>query len=116
MMHPANTGNNKMKFSNVNRTEDISYKGGFVKCACGWRKDLGDGFNGYHIDNCPSCSPQLFTRDQRKVITGSKTGRGIDVSIGGHTYFVLSNGIHVQFCESASLVAIGISERQADKM
>ena len=79
----------------VTSTEDLSYKKGFVRCACGWHKDLGDGFNGYNIDVCPSCCPELKTRIQRMLTTG-RPGN-YTVTIGMHIYFALSNGVHIQF-------------------
>lgn len=81
--------------STVVSTVDLHYKNGYVSCACGWRKELGDGFNGYMIDICPSCTPTLQTRSQSQVTTG-RPGHYI-IEQGRFVYFVLSNGIHVQY-------------------
>lgn len=103
-----------MNQAEVTETIDQNYKGGYVQCRCGWRKELGNGFNGYHIANCPLCTKKLQTRNQRKVVTGNPQ-HGLDVSIGSHKYFVLSNGIHVQYEKQARIVATGVSEARADK-
>jgi hypothetical protein len=97
---------------------DLKYKGGYVKCACGWQKELGDGFNGYQIDNCPSCTPGLQVTHQRKVITGNPRGRNLTASLGDHVYFVLDgdHGIHVQFSKNVQRTVSGLSERQADNL
>lgn len=79
----------------VTETKDLGYKKGYVQCTCGWHKDLGDGFNGYHIDVCPTCSHELATRIQRTVTTG-RPGN-YTIREGYFTYFVLSNGVHVQY-------------------
>lgn len=83
-----------MQFANLTSTDDLNYKQGFVECACGWRKELGNGFNGYHIDVCPSCTPELQTRTQSKVMFGEH--KNLTVEIGSFRYFVIKNGIHVR--------------------
>lgn len=103
-----------MERAAITETVDTNYKGGFVKCACGWFKEFGDGFNQYHIANCPACTPQLKTRDQRKVTTG-RPGN-LKVEIGRHTYFVLDNGIHVRYSAQVSRTYTGLSERSADSL
>lgn len=84
-----------MQTAQVTKTDDLNYKDGFVKCACGYEKTLGNGFNGYHIANCPQCTPDLHLRRQNTVTTGSKGN--YTVRHGAFEYFVLSNGIHVQY-------------------
>lgn len=81
--------------STVTSTSNLNYKKGYVQCACGWRKELGDGFNGYHIDCCPNCNTKLETRVQNQVVIGpwNKT----TTFYGVFKYFVLSNGIHIQY-------------------
>ena len=102
-----------MKRTEITQTVDTGYKAGFVKCSCGYQKDLGDGFNQYHIDHCPECTPELETRSQRKVMYGSKNSYTVD--IGKPVYFVLSNGINVRYSFTGQTYR-GLSERQADNM
>lgn len=104
--------------AHVSEYIDLKYKGGYVQCRCGWRKELGDGFNGYHVDQCPSCTPLLKTQRQRKVVTGNPRGRKLTASIGDHVYFVLDgdHGIHVQFSKRVDRTVSGLSESQADKL
>lgn len=97
------------------KTEELNWKNGYVQCACGWRKELGDGFNGYHIDACPDCTPELRTRVQRKVTTGSPR-HGLTVELGQFTYFVIKNCMHVQYGKKVSQTFTGLSERQADRI
>lgn len=103
-----------MKTANVNKTVDLNWKNGYVLCKCGYRKELGNGFNAYLIDNCPECTPALETRSQRKVMTGSKGN--LKVELGAFTYFVLSNGIHVQFAANVSSTHYCRTESQADRI
>lgn len=103
-----------MDRAKVINTEDLKWKRGYVVCACGWRKELGDGFNGYQIDACPSCTPELKTRRQSKVTTGTPRGRGLTVELGTFTYFVIDNGIHVQYDAHVRQTISGLSEKQAD--
>jgi hypothetical protein len=103
-----------MKIANVNKTDDLNYKGGFVECVCGWKEELGNGFNGYHIDNCPVCTPELETRNQHKVTVGKPNN--YTVTLGNHIYFILSNGINVQFSKTVYSTFTGLSEKQADKI
>lgn len=84
-----------IKTATVTNTEELGYRNGYVRCACGWQKDLGDGFNGYTIDVCPKCTPALVTRDQSKVTVG--TPGNYTVTEGHHIYFAMSNGIHIQY-------------------
>lgn len=105
-----------MKLANVSETKDLNYQNGYVECKCGWRKELGNGFNGYHIDNCPKCTLTLYTMNRRKVTTGSPKGKNLTVKLGSFTYFVLSNGIHVQYSASVSSVHTGLSEKMADRL
>lgn len=100
----------------VQSTENLNYKDGYVQCQCGWRKDLGDGFNGYRISSCPKCDLSVSTRSQRKVITGNPRGHGLTVELGHFTYFALSNGIHVQYSKCVSRTVTGLSESQADRL
>jgi len=102
-----------MKTANVTNTVDLNYNNGYVECACGWYKNLGNGFNGYHIDACPACTPELETRNQRKVITGGNYS-GFQVTVGNHVYFVISNGIHVQYSRDVAYTTRCATERQAD--
>lgn len=79
---------------------DLKYKNGFVECVCGWRKELGDGFNGYKIDCCPSCDKTLATRIQTTVTTGSKGN--YKVQHGTFVYFVITSNnpvmqLHIQY-------------------
>lgn len=84
-----------MKVADIKESIDLNYINGFIECACGWRKELGNGFNGYKIANCPNCTPGLETRYQSQVTTGSKGS--YTVKHGRFGYFVLSNGLHIQF-------------------
>lgn len=100
----------------VLENKDLNYKSGYVECQCGWRKELGDGFNGHHIDCCPDCTPSLRTRSQRKVTTGSPRGANLTVKLGRFVYFVMSNGIHIQYSADVHTTRAGLTERQADKL
>jgi hypothetical protein len=84
-----------MEKANIHKTIDTNYKGGKVICKCGWEHPLGDGFNVYHIDNCPNCTPELKTRAQRKVTYWG--GKNMTADIGENIYFVLSNGINIRY-------------------
>lgn len=104
-----------MKTAQVTETKDLNYKNGYLQCKCGYRKEMGNGFNGYHIENCPECTPELETRTQRKVIYGDgKNKNNMTADIGTNIYFVLSNGIHMRhsFCGTSHT---GLSLRKADK-
>lgn len=103
-----------MKVAMVVKTVNLGYKSGYVECVCGWRKELGDGFNGHHIANCPKCTPELETRNQRKVTTG-RPGN-LHVTIGRHIYFVLSNGLHMQFSRCIYREHFGLSQHRADAL
>ena len=105
-----------MKRARINNYLDLKYKGGYVLCKCGWSKELGDGFNGYEIDNCPECTPELETRSQRKVTVGKPNN--LTVTLGNHVYFVLDgkHGIHVQFSKQVYSTHTGLSERRADAL
>lgn len=82
--------------SKLIKTTDTNYKGGFVHCeSYGWHKELGDGFNQYHIDSCPSCNKEINTRIQTLVTTG-RPGN-YTVKHGSFIYFVIENCIHVQY-------------------
>ena len=98
----------------ITMVEDLNYKHGYVKCTCGWRKSLGNGFNGYNISSCPACTKELNTRDQRKVPTGSVGA--FDVSIGTHTYFQLSNEMYIQYTKSVMRTYHVKTEAQADEL
>jgi hypothetical protein len=100
-----------METAKVIKTDDLDYKKGFVQCACGWRKELGDGFNGYHIATCPKCDPTITIRHQERVVWGTKTG--MNVEIGDNQYFVLSNGIHVRYAANIRERYTGLTPRQA---
>jgi hypothetical protein len=102
--------------ANLTKTIDTKYKRGSVTCACGWTKELGDGFNQYEIDACPSCSDQIETRHQRKVVTGNPRKRGLTASLGDHVYFVINNCIHVQYSKQVFREVSGLTENQADKL
>lgn len=71
------------------------WKNGYVQCACGWRKRLGDGFDGYHIDFCPNCNSEIDTRIQSTVTVG-RPGN-YEIKHGHYRYFVIKDAIHVQF-------------------
>lgn len=101
-----------MKYAKVCKTNDVSYKGGFIKCKCGWTNSLGDGFNEYFIKYCPDCTPKLETYDKRKVITGTRNN--YKATVGDFIYFVLTNGIHAQYSASVHFERFGLSEKQAD--
>jgi len=103
-----------MQKAEITETKDLNYKAGYIECACGWRKELGDGFNGYHIANCPNCTAALTTRNQRKVIFGEN--KRLTAEIGENWYFVLSNGIHVRYQKVVHARHTGLTERQADKL
>jgi len=106
-----------MKNANVSETVDLKYKSGYVKCLnCNWRKELGDGFNGYLIDSCPNCTPELETHYQRKVMYNDKVHRPLTVEIGTNIYFVLSNGIHVRYEAHIYQTYHGLTEAEADKL
>lgn len=80
----------------VKKIDTDNYKDGFVQCiSCGWHKDLGDGFNQYHIDKCPNCSPDITTRIQNTVTVG-RIGN-YEVRHGKYIYFVIDGAIHIQF-------------------
>lgn len=79
----------------VTETIDLNYKNGYVQCDCGWFKELGDGFNGYKINCCPTCNQKLATRTQNQVTVGRIYST--TTHYGTFKYFVMSNGIHVQF-------------------
>lgn len=70
---------------------DTNYKKGKVQCSCGWEKTLGDGFNEYYITSCPNCDKTITTREQTKVELSD------EVLFGRFIYFVLSNGLHIQY-------------------
>lgn len=86
-----------MKTAIIYKTIDKKYKDGEVVCVCGYKKTLGDGFNTYLIKNCPSCTPELETRIQRKVTYFDKVRRTLRADIGQNIYFVLSNGINIRY-------------------
>lgn len=86
-----------MRMAELIKTVDLAYKDGYVQCACGWRKDLGDGFNGYHIAQCPTCDPTLHTWIQRVVIYWDKDRRTSRADIGDNRYFTIKGSITVQF-------------------
>lgn len=104
-----------MQYANLLEEKDLNYKNGYVQCVCGWRKELGNGFNGYHIDHCPKCTPELETRSQRKVTTGSRK-TGYTVTIGNHVYFVIKDCIHVLYSETVYQTYTGLTIRQADAL
>jgi len=79
----------------ITKTENTNYKDGFVQCACGWYKSLGDGFNQYFIDKCPLCSNEITTRVQN-VVTVGRPGN-YKIMHGHFIYFVLDNGINIQY-------------------
>lgn len=95
---------------------DLGYRGGFINCACGWKHDLGDGFNGYHIANCPQCTPELHTHSQRKVMYNDKIHPRLRVDIGDNRYFVLSNGLNVRYAALHIQSYYGLTEEQADRL
>jgi len=97
------------------KTVDLNYKGGYVECACGWRKDLGDGFNGYHIANCPACTPGLRTRIQRKVIYWDKKRHSLRADIGQNVYFNIKGSITVRYAARATRTEWG-TERYLDRL
>ncbi len=104
-----------MKKAFINKIVDTNYKDGFVSCKCGYKKDLGDGFNQYHIDNCPSCTKELETRQQRKVVFYDEDEKRLKAEVGTNIYFVLSNGIHVRFEKVINQTYYG-SERYLDNI
>jgi hypothetical protein len=81
--------------ANLTNTIDTKWNNGSVHCACGWHKDLGDGFNQYVIDHCPSCTPELATRIQNVVTTG-RPGN-YTIKYGNFVYFMIKDCIHVQY-------------------
>lgn len=87
---------NKTEKSEVLETLDLKYKGGYVQCQCGYKKELGDGFNGYLIDGCPACE-KVKTLTREKVTYFDKRINNLVCEHGTHTYFILSNGIHVRY-------------------
>lgn len=105
-----------MTTAEVIKTDDLGYKAGFVECSCGWKQELGDGFNGYHIANCPSCTLDLTTRIQRKVVYNDKWHSGLTADIGANHYFAMSNGINVRYYTSKIVSHYGLTEKQADKL
>ncbi len=86
---------NKYGHTILESTEDLNWKNGYVQCECGWRKELGDGFNGYRISSCPKCDPRVETRTQHTVTTG-KPGN-YTIKHGSFIYFVIHDCIHVQY-------------------
>jgi hypothetical protein len=103
-----------MNAAQVYHTVDTNYKQGAAICDCGWHKKLGKGFNVYHFKSCPSCDEGITTRNQRKVITGTK--ENYTVTLGEHIYFVLSNGIHIQYSSKVTRRYTGLSLRKADNL
>lgn len=102
----------------ITATADLGYKAGYVLCACGWREELGDGFNGYTIAQCPTCDPRLVVRNQRKVVYFDKARRSLRADIGANYYFVIfviSNGIHVRYKTHIDRVEYG-TEKQLDRL
>jgi len=97
----------------ITETELTGWKNGYVQCKCGWRKDLGEGFNGYKIANCPACTPILETRTQRKVIYGTPSNYTADVGV--NTYFLLSSGISIRYSFSGTSHT-GLSMRRAQNL
>lgn len=81
--------------ANLIQTIDTKYKNGLVQCQCGWGKELGDGFNQYHIDKCPNCSKEITTRIQHELIVGSP--KHYIIKYGEFVYFIINNCIHVQY-------------------
>jgi hypothetical protein len=79
----------------LSETKNLNYKGGYVQCACGWRKELGDGFNGYYILACLACNPAISTRSQGRVTVG-RPGN-YTIRHGHFVYFVIADCIHVQY-------------------
>ena len=52
--------------------ETDGYKNGWIKCqACGWKKELGDGFLRTVIETCAKCDPTVSTHTQTEVTVGS---------------------------------------------
>lgn len=102
-----------MEQANINKTVDTKYKNGFVLCNCGYKKELGDGFNQHYIDNCPNCTAELTTINQRKVIYGGN--KCMTADIGTNIYFVISNGIHVRYSFSGRSY-YNLSIQSADKL
>jgi hypothetical protein len=89
--------------ANLISTTDTDYKNGFVLCvSCGWKKELGDGFNQYKIDACPACNPLISTRVQNTVTVGRRGN--YEVRHGHYVYFVITNGINVQYSGITSYV------------
>jgi len=86
-----------MERAKIYKSVDTNYKGGFVECKCGYHKDFGDGFNQYHIENCPECTPELKTRTQETVQYWDKDRRMMRVDKGENIYFVIDNGINVRY-------------------
>lgn len=80
-----------MAISTVTHIVDTGYKNGKVECACGWTKTLGNGFNEYYIASCPNCDRQISTREQYKLELSN------EILYGRFIYFVLSNGLHIQY-------------------
>lgn len=103
-----------MKTAEVLETKDMNYKNGYVECACGWRHEFRDGFNGHHIASCPFCDLKLDIREQRKVTYGRRNN--LTVEIGKHWYFVMSNGIHVRYKKRIDRTYTGLSMRRADNL
>jgi len=104
-----------MDKANISKTVDTNYKGGFVECKCGMNHPLGDGFNQYHIDNCPDCTPELKVRDQRKVIYYDHDVKSLKADIGSNIYYVLSNGINVRHKKSIIQTHYGSEKYLAHK-
>lgn len=91
----------------LTNTIDTGYKNGFVRCACGWEKSLGDGFNQHFIDKCPKCSPRDVSLRGQNTVTIGGPGH-YEMQHGSFYYFAIENGIHVQF----SKIVTGIEYRQ----
>ena len=104
-----------MKKANINKTVNTNYKTGFVKCKCGNHHHLGDGFSQYHTDACPDCTPELETRNQKKVIYWDKDRRSLKADLGSNIYYVLSNGINVRHSKNIHSTVYG-SERKLDNL
>lgn len=104
-----------MKKANIYKEINTNYENGFVECKCGNHKTLGDGFNQYFIENCPDCTPELETRNQRKVIYYDESVKSLKADIGDNIYYVLSNGINVRHSSKINRTVYG-SERKLNNL
>ncbi len=104
-----------MKRAKIYKTIDTNYKNGFILCQCGYKKELGNGFNEYYINHCPKCCDILETRKQSKVIYYDKKLDTLRADIGSNMYFTISNGINMRYT-TFNITTLVSTERISNKL